>query len=83
MIIEVGSPEWYYERFPGFYNNRCYEILSEWHLGVPPEKSEELPESVCLGNTPAQINMKRTMDPPPSRNKKATNYRKRKCRVLA
>ena len=35
-----GSPEWYYERYPGFYNEECYEILSSWDKGVPPAEED-------------------------------------------
>ena len=42
MIIEPGSAEWYFERFPGFYNNACYEILEQWGRGVPEENKEEV-----------------------------------------
>lgn len=35
LFIEPGSAEWYYERYPGFYNKECYQILEQWHKGVP------------------------------------------------
>jgi len=79
MIVEIGSPEWYYERFPGFYNNRCYEILSEWYNGVPNEDVHALPEGMkFLEGKESDLP---TMRAPPTKpkNKKPENYRKRKC----
>ena len=83
MIVEIGSPEWYYERFPGFYNNRCYEILAEWHNGVPKENPEILPSQMFLGNVPVEM-LQPTRDVLPTlseNKKKRSTGRKRKCQL--
>ena len=59
------SPGWYYKRWPGFYNQKCYMILSDYshhpekyvqEEGVEeckdtdPAMEEETTAIVCLGD---------------------------------
>jgi hypothetical protein len=54
----VGTPAWYYKKFPGFYNVECYNILARWQGGVrTPAQVEkdvtmrEVDDDVTMGET--------------------------------
>lgn len=48
----VGTPGWYYKKFPGFYNVSCYNLLAQWEGGVRTEeqvqKDKELEGIVAM-----------------------------------
>ena len=34
--VEVYSPEWYFQKWPKFYNEKCYHVLADY--SAHPEK---------------------------------------------
>ena len=35
------TPAWYWKKFPGFFNVKCYKILAAWDQGVRSEEEVE------------------------------------------
>ena len=42
------TPAWYYKRYPGFFNVKCYKILAAWNGGVPAREEVVSTEDVVL-----------------------------------
>ena len=43
----VGTAEWYFKRWPGFYNDECYRILADYT--AHPEKYLSKQEDLSTG----------------------------------
>ena len=55
----LGTPAWYYKKFPGFYNVQCDKILALWEGGVRTD--EQVAQDEEKENLPPQPNKKRTL----------------------
>lgn len=83
MIVEPGSAEWYYEKFPGFYNNQCYEILERWSNGVPAEDRDTVLKVLACpqrrpGDTPPSTKSTGSSSPEPFKDKDPSKKNKKK-----